>query len=490
MVASVRRRAVFALLALTLFFGLLRVPEAEPPAPEGADGVPFVWGDDARWEAMRAEGERLRAAGCATPPVDDAIDTTFLEADGLLAALSAQTTHDDPRWADLEQSFFDLAAEVAACPGRVEELVQRQSRLRTIVKEQSREWGVTAVASRRRVYRLLQGSRVALEDALLQVPPADMPVLARGVVEPSATPSTEIHGIVVHSGDILVSRGGAPTSALIARGSDYPGAFSHVALVHVDEAGTFQTIEAHIERGVVVAPLETYEADPKLRVMLLRPRHDLAAIAADPQLPHRVAESAVRAAGERHIPYDFAMDHADPSAQFCSEVASANYRDAGIELWEGLTTMSTPGLARWLRAFGVTHFRTHGPSDLEYDPQLVVVAEWRDPATLRREHIDAAVIDVMLEEAAAGSEVRYDHGMLPVARMLKAISWVENLFGGEGRIPEGMSATVGLRSQWLDAETARRRAAVEPAIAAYTEQRGHAPTYPDLVQLARDSAPP
>ena len=66
----------------------------------------------------------------------------------------------------------------------------------------------------------------------------------------SATPSAEILGVIVHSGDILISRGGAPTSALIARGNDYPGNFSHVALVHIDEkTNSISIIESHIERG-------------------------------------------------------------------------------------------------------------------------------------------------------------------------------------------------------------------------------------------------
>ena len=33
----------------------------------------------------------------------------------------------------------------------------------------------------------------------------------------------------------MPSAGGAATSALIARGNDFPGNFSHIALVHVDE---------------------------------------------------------------------------------------------------------------------------------------------------------------------------------------------------------------------------------------------------------------
>src|SRR5207248_8921424 len=100
--------------------------------------------------------------------------------------------------------------------------------------------------------------------------------------------SVRFLGMDLHSGDILVSRGGAPTSALIARGNDYPGSFSHVALLHVDEkSGRASVIEAHIERGVAVSSLEQYLADKKLRIVVLRLCPELLELVADPMLPHK-----------------------------------------------------------------------------------------------------------------------------------------------------------------------------------------------------------
>src|SRR4030042_868159 len=46
-----------------------------------------------------------------------------------------------------------------------------------------------------------------------------------------------------------------------------------------------------------------------------------------------------------------------------------------------LSRISSPGLASWLSGFGVTHFETQEPSDLEYDPQLALGAEGPDPTT-------------------------------------------------------------------------------------------------------------
>src|SRR2546422_1922864 len=101
--------------------------------------------------------------------------------------------------------------------------------LREAIKWQSRRWDVAGDAARARLYRSLYGLRGAVEEVMLHHPDS-VTALLDGRHEPSATPATTVHGVEIHSGDILVSRGGYPTSALIARGNDYPGNFSHIAL--------------------------------------------------------------------------------------------------------------------------------------------------------------------------------------------------------------------------------------------------------------------
>jgi hypothetical protein len=156
-----------------------------------------------------------------------------------------------------------------------------------------------------------------------------------------------------------------------------------VALFHVDEkTGKPSIVESHIERGVVISSLEEYVKDKKLRILVLRLRADHPQLLKDPLLSHRAAEAALAEVRRRHIPYDFAMDFREPSKMFCSEVVSFAYGALGINLWQITTTMSSAGLVQWLFDFGVRFFETEAPADLEYDPQLSVVAEWRDPDAL------------------------------------------------------------------------------------------------------------
>jgi hypothetical protein len=292
-----RRVAAAAGVALAGAVLLLFLPEGDPPLPPPADPAlvrPFAWRQDAFWERLEADYVRARAAGC---------DGVASQAKAALAALAAGVEAlgqaplppDAPLLGEVERRAFDAAALAAACPGLLPETARLVARLREAVKRQSEGWPPGERRTREALYRTLYGSRAALEEAMLQLPVAAAPPsLAPGIPEPSATPAATLFGVTLHSGDVLLSRGGAALSSFIARGNDFPGNYSHVALVHVDE-GTrrVRIVEAHIERGVAVATPEEYLRDRKLRVMVLRPRADLPALAQDPMLPHRAAAAGL-----------------------------------------------------------------------------------------------------------------------------------------------------------------------------------------------------
>jgi len=486
---AARRRAVFAAIlgALALGFGALAIPPAESPvaaAPE--HGLSFAWNRDALWRSLEREYARMRGEDCRR---------TLARSNEAFAALyptlgAVATGHldpDAPALDSLESGLFALAPAVAACPRDLARYVELYERLREVVKWQSRHWEAGTVAARSRLYRTLYGGRAAVEEVMLQHPD-EMVTLLPGVNEPSATPAATVEGVEIHSGDILVSRGGYPTSALIARGNDYPGNFSHVGLVYVDSVThAVSVIQAHIERGVAVASADEYLRDKKLRIMVLRLRADLPPLAADPLLPHRAATRMFERARSEHIPYDFTMDYADPSRLFCSEVASWPYHDLGVTLWMGISTITRPGLRRWLASFGIRHFETEEPSDLEYDPQLVVVAEWRDPATLDQDHIDNAVIDAMLEGAERGDRLTYPWYALPIGRIAKGYSELLERFGRVGPVPEGMSAVAAVRNRAFGNRERRLAAQVGAQAAVLAQQQGYPPPYWTLLDLARQA---
>jgi hypothetical protein len=481
------RRISGLLAALAVLYAALMFPDHGTPVQQRAAQKPFAWSQDEFWAEQ--EGRFLRARRADPAAVDAQVALHFRRAERVLQRLeSADAAPGDSLFASLEREFFSAAALVAARPRHAERFTALYNRARVAVKRQSRAWDVASRPARDTLYRLLYGMRAAVEEVLLQTRDLAFPPAMLVSEAPSAAPAADILGIKVHSGDLLVSRGGAEVSALISRGNDYPGNFSHVALVYVDaDGGASYVIESHIERGVAVASVEQYVRDRKLRFMVLRARADLPRVALDPLLPHKAARTAYEEARLRHIPYDFKMNFHDPAAMFCSEVGSYAYGRHGIELWQGVSTISSQGVVNWLHAFGVEHFVTQMPSDLEYDPQLAVVAEWRDPQTLLEDHIDNAVMDVLLERADAGEELGYSPWRLPVARALKGYCVLRNLMGRECLIPEGMSATQALKSHTFTDRHARLARLAEQRVRDFVAAQGYVPPYWQLVRLAREA---
>ncbi len=480
-----RRLLTRGLPALAALYLLLLIPDSVPDPPRLSPRSPFAWNQDERWKGLE---ERFLAAR-QVPPDERrfSIRNELHSGQADVARLREGTIAvDDPLLDRMEDRVFSLATRVGASPEDLAPFLEFANAMRDAVKEQSTRWDLQSPAVRARLYRLLYGGRAAVEEAMLQAPPSAIPALSLCRDEPSQAPSAVVRGVRIHSGDVLLSRGAAPTSALIARGNDFPGNFSHVALVHVD-ASTSQVslIEAHIEKGVTVATVDEYLRDTKLRVMVLRLRANLPALVAKPMLPHEAATWALAEAKARHVPYDFAMDCEDHGRLFCSEVASAAYERHGIRLWMGMSTISSPGLCAWLASFGVENFLTQEPSDLEYDPQLRVVAEWRDTEALLQDHVDNAVTDVLLEGAERGERIGYSRPMLPVARVMKAWSCGLNVLGGVGPIPEGMSASAALRSEELRTRHEALRGRLLGRVATFRMEHGYTPPYWKMVELAR-----
>jgi hypothetical protein len=199
----------------------------------------------------------------------------------------------------------------------------------------------------------------------------------------------------LRSGDVLLSRGNAFVSGAIARLGDVDGNFSHVALVYVDpRSEEVSTVEAHIEIGAVVAPLEKYLTDGKSRAVVFR--HPDAALAAEAARVMRARVGGASARG-RNVPYDFGMvmDGAGAGAElFCSEVASLGYAIASggrLRLPRHRTALRMKNDA-FLKAIGIAAEESFAPSDLEVETRLALVAEWRNLAKTQRSRMTDAII--------------------------------------------------------------------------------------------------
>jgi hypothetical protein len=206
------------------------------------------------------------------------------------------------------------------------------------------------------------------------------------------------------SGDVILSRGNAYTSAAIARIGTIDAQFSHVTSVYKDESGKLHTTEAHIEIGSVVMPWSTHVEQGNAREVVFRYK--------DAKVAHQAAKfiyekvKKFSAANKHNINYDFSMNYKENSDLFCSEVVSSGIftvTNSKVDIPRYKTKFSKD-LIPFLQTIGIgvtkdniDTFDTFGPGDLEFDDRFELIAEWRKPTKLRGIRMKDAVLTKMFE---------------------------------------------------------------------------------------------
>ena len=477
----------FVLLIIVLYFLLLiPIPQSQKEV-QMASRNPFIWGQDKLWDQLEVSFKNAKEIPSGA--LDSIVNKMTIETDSIFNENEDKLLKpNDPFYTSIEKRFFNIAPLIAAQKVKSDWYIRFYNQVRKKMKNDSRSWDMGHELTRNLTYRILYGMRATVEEILLQSSDDQFITTTFVSNEPSVTPSVIVLGIEVHSGDLLISRGGAEVSAFISRGNDYPGNFSHVAIIHIDkETNEPYFVEAHIEKGVALASLDEYLNDKKLRFMVMRPRADLLQMIENPMLPYEASLYIYNESQTRHIPYDFKMDYYDSSAMFCSEVGSYAYKHSGIELWEFESTISSSGIINWLNDFGVENFVTQMPSDLEYDPMLSVVAEWRNKDILFQDHLDNAVMDALISRANEGENLDYNNWLLPIARTIKAYSFFLNLIGKDGIIPEGMDAQTALKNNNFVDRFNICKTSTESKIKSFKEKNKYLPPYWQMVRMAEES---
>jgi hypothetical protein len=184
--------------------------------------------------------------------------------------------------------------------------------------------------------------------------------------------------IAFQSGDILLMRGSAYNSAAIARIGDVDTQFSHIGMIHIDDEGHHSVVEALIEDGAVITPLEHALDCGVGRAVLYRCRDGaLAARAADGIYRH-VKKSLGPLS--RRIVYDFSMELPGYKRLFCSKLVRQAFDEAssGAVMVPWFTTQLNMTNRDFFDRIGVTAQQTFGPGDIDLDPRFDLVAEWQD----------------------------------------------------------------------------------------------------------------
>lgn len=215
--------------------------------------------------------------------------------------------------------------------------------------------------------------------------------------KPSTWTNPKFEGFKLKSGDVMIIRGKSYVSAMIARIGDEEGNFSHLAIIGEDKKGNKYVVEALIQYGTIVTPLEKWRTAEDARVALYRqPDAALAKAAARKIYDH--AQGALDK--NLGIRYDFSMNDADYSSFFCSEVIRFAYDKASngrFMVPKFRSNVSKFKNHEYPKTLGVKGTSLFAPYDLEVDPRFDFVAEYRFLPLLRQVRMQDAVLQSVYE---------------------------------------------------------------------------------------------
>lgn len=210
------------------------------------------------------------------------------------------------------------------------------------------------------------------------------------------------------SGDILITRGNAYSSAAIARIGLDDYQFSHLTLIYRNKADALYTSEAHIEIGSVNAPIQVHLNQKNARTILFRHKDSKLAKRASNYTFNHIKDYKDNLGF--NIEYDFGMDLSNSLRLFCTEVAYEGYLNAAKEMYS--ETLKIPfyktkfdkGHLQFLNDVGIAvndtnidTFETFGPGDIQFDSRFDMVAEWRNPKKLKDTRFKDAILTKIFE---------------------------------------------------------------------------------------------
>lgn len=203
--------------------------------------------------------------------------------------------------------------------------------------------------------------------------------------------------IPFQAGDLLLMRGMHHNSAAIARIGDVDSQFSHVGIIHTDEAGKQWVVEALIEEGSVIKPLDHDLSHGLGRCVVFRHKDKDFARRAAAQI-HDLVSRSLGPSGKR-IWYDFTMELKGEKELFCSKLVRLAYRLASSDrvLLPAFATRFDMKNRDFMSRIGVTAHETFAPADMELEPDFDIIAEWQDYRVTSRLRLQDLLMDKLFQ---------------------------------------------------------------------------------------------
>ena len=192
------------------------------------------------------------------------------------------------------------------------------------------------------------------------------------------------------SGDMMMTRTSSFVSAVIARIGDEDGQFSHAAMIYIDNNGQIYVMESLIEEGVKISPFgEWKKKNHHARAVLFR-YHDEKEGRNVANRLYQYIQLQLKSKGE--IPYDFHMNDRDQSEIYCAELVQFGFNHSNIYTIPTFRS-SYKRLENhpFLKELTIHTYEGFAPSDLEVEPHINLVAEWRNYDETRDARMEDAI---------------------------------------------------------------------------------------------------
>ncbi len=263
----------------------------------------------------------------------------------------------------------------------------------------------------------------------------------------------------LQSGDLILTRGTDFISSVVGKIGALDNQFSHVAIYYRDSQEKSWIIEA-LFPGVRVISFDEYYKDKKGRMAVFRYSPSVKQGLSGGKLVAKLAaESIYQWANQaslenRVIPYDFKMDPIDHETVFCSELVGMAY-DMACSL-EGIRCekypeyiprprphfplMYTPFYTERngvLQALGIQVVETFSPADIETDPSLDLVGEWRSFEDMEQILLQDAVLAKIMDWM---ENYGYVFQLMDEENFLKPVDLGQDFATQMGQVPAEMPA--------------------------------------------------
>jgi len=286
------------------------------------------------------------------------------------------------------------------------------------------------------------------------------------------------------TGDVILMRGQSFVSSMIARIGDEDANFSHLGMVGEDENGKQYLVEALIETGTILTPLDEWIKKEEARLVVYRSKDEKLAEQAGKRIVQYVKQ---RLKKDGVIPYDFGMNTKSHDELFCSEVVQVAYELASenkISLPMHKTTFYELKDESFVKEMGIKQLETFAPYDIEMDQRFTAVAEYRHLKLLRKLKLHDASMSALFNWMV---EKNYDFTANPKAFIMSKSAWLLRQLGllkskMQKSMPAGAVATVVKFNDLTNI--------VYPYLFEHEEnffkENGFAPTYRELLVAMED----